>query len=413
MEANHSDDVNTTPTTTLIISFRGEKVEISLDLDTTIGDVKSILLSSVDDSLCMMPGDVKILHKGKVLMTPEGITNECRNEDDVNMRELLLHFSQKKSKTTKTTSKATTLPKIIRLIATGVSSSEVEASDRDMEKGISMASKQVRDDITEMGKIKEARRKRRGRDMLRKAATAQGGRGGGGGETSSGFGKIETLPNLPNEKKARDILETLANDRGVLACMAKHRWNVGCLAELYPEGKVGETDVCVMGLNQNKGQKILLRIRTDDLKGFRKMLSIRKVLFHELAHNVHSEHDEQFFQLMRQIERECNDLDWTRSQGNTIGSGGVGSSYADDHELNSDCLYQGGTYRLGGDSNESENRHHMPVRELAARAAMMRLTAEEEEIQKHCGCGHGRRNISDTVGGEKESSSKEDDKNGK
>lgn len=34
------------------------------------------------------------------------------------------------------------------------------------------------------------------------------------------------------------------------------------------------------------------------------MLSIRKVLFHELAHNVHSEHDERFFSLVREIGPE-------------------------------------------------------------------------------------------------------------
>ena len=54
------------------------------------------------------------------------------------------------------------------------------------------------------------------------------------------FGSIETIPGLPNEGTARKILETLANDPGVLACLAKHQWNVGCLAELYPDGKVGE-----------------------------------------------------------------------------------------------------------------------------------------------------------------------------
>lgn len=82
---------------------------------------------------------------------------------------------------------------------------------------------------------------------------------------------------------------------------------------MYPDGKVGVDPVCVLGLNQNKGQKILLRLRTDDLLGFRKYLgyvldvvflvshsylftltffisvidfSIKKVLFHELTHNV-------------------------------------------------------------------------------------------------------------------------------
>lgn len=41
---------------------------------------------------------------------------------------------------------------------------------------------------------------------------------------------------------------------------------------MYPDGKVGVDPVCVLGLNQNKGQKILLRLRTDDLLGFRKFL---------------------------------------------------------------------------------------------------------------------------------------------
>lgn len=90
------------------------------------------------------------------------------------------------------------------------------------------------------------------------------------------------------------------------------RWSVGVLAEMPPDGKVGVDPVCVLGLNQNKGQKILLRLRTDDLLGFRKFLrcvagiyciffairrsndkiylhdSIKKVLFHELSHNVSS-----------------------------------------------------------------------------------------------------------------------------
>jgi hypothetical protein len=56
------------------------------------------------------------------------------------------------------------------------------------------------------------------------------------------------------EPGSRDILTTLANDPGILACMNLHKWKVGSLAEPYPEGKVGESAVCVMGLNKNKGQ---------------------------------------------------------------------------------------------------------------------------------------------------------------
>lgn len=34
-----------------------------------------------------------------------------------------------------------------------------------------------------------------------------------------------------------------------------------------PEGKVGISPVCILGVNINKGQEISLRLRTDDLKG--------------------------------------------------------------------------------------------------------------------------------------------------
>ncbi|CAM9491291.1 unnamed protein product, partial [Hapterophycus canaliculatus] len=85
------------------------------------------------------------------------------------------------------------------------------------------------------------------------------------------FERIETLPGLPEEETAREILESLAADPGVRAVLEKHKWTVGALCELYPEGKVGISDTCVMGLNQNHGMKILLRLRTDDLRGFRKV----------------------------------------------------------------------------------------------------------------------------------------------
>ncbi|OWZ16360.1 hypothetical protein PHMEG_0009853, partial [Phytophthora megakarya] len=150
--------------------------------------------------------------------------------------------------------------------------------------------------------------------------------------TNYRFHAIEPLKNFADKHKAQEILEKLANDRGILAVMAKHnyliwvvrgRWSVGVLAEMPPDGKVGVDPVCVLGLNQNKGQKILLRLRTDDLLGFRKFLSIKKVLFHELTHNVHSEHDNKFYQLMRQVEKECNELDWTNSGGAAVGGSGA------------------------------------------------------------------------------------------
>ena len=91
------------------------------------------------------------------------------------------------------------------------------------------------------------------------------------------------LGNLPRTEQARAILQDLASDPGIQAVMRLHRWKVGCLCEMFPEGLVGVSEVCVMGLNENKGQRIRLRLRTDDLQGFRKALSIKKVRFCSLG----------------------------------------------------------------------------------------------------------------------------------
>lgn len=316
----------------LIVSFRGKRLELELPPSLTIGDVKSRIASSGDDeSLELSPSSIKLMFKGKVLSDDE--------------TPVLSVGGQNK--------------KILRFMATGLSEAEQASLNQELRQALRNAPR-VRDDLTKHGQDEARRRKRMGQALNQKKT---------GKETRQYcFGCIETLPNLPDEHKAREILTTLANDPGVLACMAKHEWNVGSLAELYPKGDVTKTRV--MGLNRNKGQQILLRLRTEDLQGFRKILSIRKVLFHELAHYVHSEHDNDFFQLMRQIERECNEMDWTQGSGMS----------KDDDFIMADTGYEGGSHRLGG---TAEN---LSARELAARAAMSRLTLEEQEIYASCGC---------------------------
>ncbi|KUF87534.1 hypothetical protein AM588_10002862 [Phytophthora nicotianae] len=113
--------------------------------------------------------------------------------------------------------------------------------------------------------------------------------------TNYRFHAIEPLKNFADKDKAQEILERLANDRGILAVMAKH--------------------------------------------------NIKKVLFHELSHNVHSEHDNKFYQLMRQVEKECNELDWTNS-----GGAAVGGSPAALHDGDSTSRNVSSGHRLGGGS---------------------------------------------------------------
>ncbi|CAM9264285.1 unnamed protein product [Ectocarpus sp. 13 AM-2016] len=211
------------------------------------------------------------------------------------------------------------------------------------------------------------------------------------------FERIETLPGLPEEETARKILESLAADPGVRAVLEKHRWTVGALCELYPEGKVGVSDMCVMGLNQNHGMKILLRLRTDDLQGFRKILSIRKVLFHELAHNEFSDHDDNFYMLMRKVEREAAELNWTQQSGGRTLAGRPPAPRAEPAGLPGGGggfvlvkeAFEGGSGRLGGDSNAFTKM--FSAGEMAGQAAVQRLTPEEQEVEDCCGHTKGNK----------------------
>ena len=87
------------------------------------------------------------------------------------------------------------------------------------------------------------------------------------------FQKFEAWQHLgltPDPIEAMKLLHRLAADPGIAGIMTKHRWSVGLLSEMPPEGKVGVSPVCILGVNINAGQEISLRIRTDDLKGFRR-----------------------------------------------------------------------------------------------------------------------------------------------
>lgn len=187
------------------------------------------------------------------------------------------------------------------------------------------------------------------------------------------FDRIETLQGFSDGEAARKYLERLRDDTGVKAVMTEHRWKVGALIELHPDERE------ILGFNRNKGQVIALRIRTDDLTGFRIYSSVREVLMHELAHMVHSEHDNNFHMLNRQLLQEVVKLDW-KAKGHTISS----SSYynPEDQAVSVDARgYQGGAFLLGGRSMTGIG----PSREVLANAAELRLTKEEVELDNACG----------------------------
>ncbi|KAL2938756.1 hypothetical protein RDABS01_022205 [Bienertia sinuspersici] len=104
----------------------------------------------------------------------------------------------------------------------------------------------------------------------------------------------------PSPSEALKRMHMLAADPGIVAIMNKHRWRVGIMTEMAPVGYVGISPKCLLGLNKNRGEEISLRLRTDDLKGFRKYESIKKTLLHEL------------------LNQEAFALDWTKSRSHTL-----------------------------------------------------------------------------------------------
>ena len=97
------------------------------------------------------------------------------------------------------------------------------------------------------------------------------------------FHALEPFPSsVPEFARRRAMLERLAADPAVRDVMLRHEFAVGELTELHPV-----LQPTLLGLNTNYGQKVSLRLLTDRLDGTRAYGEVRKVLLHELAHNVH------------------------------------------------------------------------------------------------------------------------------
>ncbi|KAJ9653224.1 hypothetical protein H2198_007582 [Neophaeococcomyces mojaviensis] len=199
-------------------------------------------------------------------------------------------------------------------------------------------------------------------------------------EATYTFHAIEPLTYLPNPAKSRRYLERLANDPGIKASMRKHKFSVGLLTEMNPaEHTTHESKT--LGLNRNAGEVIELRLRTDSYDGYRDYKVIRKTLCHELAHNVHSEHDRNFWDLTKQIEKEVEQNDYLHG-GHKVSED---EFYNPDDEFDDENAdggaWEGGEFVLGG---TLDGQQGLSRREIMARAAMSRIEKQKalEQQQK-------------------------------
>uniref|UniRef100_A0A0D9X9E5 WLM domain-containing protein n=1 Tax=Leersia perrieri TaxID=77586 RepID=A0A0D9X9E5_9ORYZ len=183
----------------------------------------------------------------------------------------------------------------------------------------------------------------------------------------------------PPPSEALKRMHMLACDPGIIAIMNKHRWRVGVMTEMAPVGYVGVSPKCILGFNKNMGEEISLRLRTDDLKGFRKYESIKRTLLHELAHMVHSEHDANFFALNKQLNDEAASLDWTKSRGHVLSGRKIFDSYEDEFDLEPDSAVVG--HKLGGGSSSLAS-----ARVLSGAAAYKRLLNASADLDSSKDC---------------------------
>ncbi|THH17445.1 hypothetical protein EW146_g3366 [Bondarzewia mesenterica] len=191
------------------------------------------------------------------------------------------------------------------------------------------------------------------------------------------FHKLEPLPHLPKPETALSFLERISSDPAVLHVMQAHRFSVGMLTELAPHEQPN-----LLGLNMNAGQVIKLRIRTDVYDGFRPYLDVRRVLCHELSHNVWGDHDNNFKELNSRLNREVVEFERAAREGAHLLVDGLGG-YQPTSELEAEAR----VYVLGGDgvTGPSANESIEERRRRMLEATMNRLRKEEEELEQSCG----------------------------
>lgn len=201
------------------------------------------------------------------------------------------------------------------------------------------------------------------------------------------FHTIRPLAYLPNPEKSQRFLERLRDDAGIKASMRKHGFSVGLLTEMNPaEHTTHESKT--LGLNRNRGEVIELRLRTDAYDGYRDYKVIRHTLCHELAHNVWGDHDRNFWNLCKEIEKEVEQNDWRRG-GKSVGGEefyNPGDEGVSDEEAD-EGGWSGGEFVLGGGQSSAPESPGAPLsrREIMAAAAEERMRKQREAKEKSKG----------------------------
>ncbi|XAR49812.1 hypothetical protein NMG60_11003960 [Bertholletia excelsa] len=112
--------------------------------------------------------------------------------------------------------------------------------------------------------------------------------------------EIKTLKRV-RESEAREILEKISKQ--VQPIMRKHKWKVKILSEFCP------SNPSLSGLNIGGGAEVKLRLRRPNNEfDFFPYNQILDTMLHELCHNEYGPHNTQFYNLLDEIRKECEEL---------------------------------------------------------------------------------------------------------
>lgn len=115
--------------------------------------------------------------------------------------------------------------------------------------------------------------------------------------------KVAVLQKKVNKEDALNLLKNIAHSVSYL--MKEYQFKVGSLVEFYPRDKK------LLGMNVNKGMKIMLRLRNpEDEFQFLPRESIMGTMLHELTHNMLGPHDNKFYKKLD----ELSGRQWTIEQ---------------------------------------------------------------------------------------------------
>lgn len=162
--------------------------------------------------------------------------------------------------------------------------------------------------------------------------------------------EIKTLKKV-RENEAKEILEKVAKQ--VEPIMRKRRWKVHVLYEFCP------ANPALLGLNVGGGAEVKIRLRIPNNEfEFLPYNQILDTMLHELCHNVHGPHNSDFYNLLDEIRKECEqgfDLPGRRLGGYSrqppLSSLRQSALAAAENRAKRGSLLPSGPRRIGGDSN--------------------------------------------------------------